>query len=224
MDGRLEASVTHRHRVPLGLVMLEQGWVNCEQLRGALEAQKAAGKGRLGQWLVRQQGISEQSVTRALGLQWNCPVLALDFHDAEAMAPAMPRFFIDAFRVLPLRVAAGQLVYLGFEDGLDPVASLAIERMSGLRVESGLVRGSLFRAAHQRMLSTAFPKVELIETASAAPIARVLARAIERARPVESRLVRWHDCLWLRMWIGPQSSPLPEIEDVEDVICSMASG
>ena len=65
--------------------MLEQGWITSGQLRQALEAQKAAGGGRLGIWLVRQQGVSEQLVTRALGLQWSCPVLPMEFHDAEAL-------------------------------------------------------------------------------------------------------------------------------------------
>ena len=100
---------------------------------------------RLGHFLVRQQGVSEQLVTRALGLQWSCPVLALEFHDPDALSPLMPRLFVDAFGALPLRLAAGKLVYLGFEERLDPVLGLALERMSGLRVESGLVKGSEYR-------------------------------------------------------------------------------
>ena len=68
----------HRHRIPLGLVMLEQGWITSAQLRRALDAQKARGR-PAGPWLVRQQGVSEQLVTRALGLQWSCPVLPLEF-------------------------------------------------------------------------------------------------------------------------------------------------
>jgi hypothetical protein len=75
----------------------------------------------------------------------------------------VPRLFVDAFGALPLRVAAGRLLYLGFEDRLDPVVALAVERMSGLRVESGLVQESLFGPAHARMLSAKFPAVELIE-------------------------------------------------------------
>ena len=54
----------------------------------------------------------------------------------------MPRLFVDAFGALPLRVAAGKILYLGFEDRLDPVLALAVERMTGLRVESGLVQES----------------------------------------------------------------------------------
>ncbi len=78
----------------------------------------------------------------------------------------LPRLFVDAFGALPLRVAAGKLLYLGFEDRLDPVMALAIQRMTGLRVESGLVQSSLFRSAHTRMLSAKFPPVELIEASS----------------------------------------------------------
>jgi hypothetical protein len=57
LNGRGNAPEIHRHRIPLGLVMLEQGWITSGQLRQALEAQRAAGAGRLGHWLVRQQGV-----------------------------------------------------------------------------------------------------------------------------------------------------------------------
>jgi hypothetical protein len=221
LDARGSAQEGHRHRIPLGLVMLEQGWISSSQLRQALEAQKTAGAGRLGYWLARQQGVSERLVTRALGLQWSCPVLPIEFHDAEGLSALVPRLFVDAFGALPLRVAAGKLLYLGFEDRLDPVLALAIERMTGLRVESGLVEGSLFRPAHTRMLSARFPPVELIEARSEQALVRALSKPLERARPVESRLVRVHDCLWLRMWLRPQSGPLPEAASIQDLIGSI---
>jgi len=223
LDGRAVAQEIHRHRIPLGLVMLEQGWITSGQLRQALDAQRVAGAGRLGHWLERQQGVSEQLVTRALGLQWSCPVMPLEFHDAEALAVLVPRLFVDAFGALPLRMAAGKLLYLGFEDRLDPILALAVERMSGLRVESGLVAESQFGPAHTRMLSAKFSAVELIEAVSEQAVARALAKSIEQARPVASRLVRVHDCLWLRMWRRPQSGPIPERGSTMDVICSIVS-
>jgi hypothetical protein len=221
LEGRVAAPEAHRHRIPLGLTMLEQGWITSAQLRQALEAQNAAGAGRLGQWLVRQQGVNEKLVTRALGLQWSCPVLALEFHDSEALTGLLPRLFVDAFGALPLRVAAGKLLYLGFEDRLDRVLALAIERMTGLRVESGLVQGSLFGPAHTRMLSARFPHVELIEAASEPAAVHALSKAIEKAKPVEARLVRVHDCLWLRMTLKPAAGPLPDPATVQDLICSI---
>jgi hypothetical protein len=224
LDGRsLIAVESHQHRIPLGLVMLEQGWITSNQLRQALDAQRAAKAGRLGQWLVRQQGASEQLVTRALGLQWSCPVLPLEFHDVDALAVLVPRLFVDAFGALPLRMAAGQLLYLGFEDRLDPIVALAVERMSGLRVESGLVQESQFAPAHARMLSAKFPAVELVEAVSEQAVAHALSKSIERMKPVESRLVRVHDCLWLRMWLRPQNGPMPECGSIQDLICSIGA-
>ena len=221
VEARGTAVETHHHRVPLGLAMLEQGWITNPQLRLALDAQKTAGGGRLGHWLVRQQGVNEQLVTRALGLQWSCPVLGLELHDPEGLTALLPRFFIDAFGALPLRVAAERILYLGFEARLDPVLALAVERMTGLRVESGVVQESHFGPAHRKMLTAEFPPVELIEAASEPVLAQALARRLEKARPVASRLVRVHDCLWLRMWVSAQKGPLPSIAQVRDVICSL---
>jgi len=223
LEGRMTVPEIHRHRIPLGLTMLEQGWITGDQLRNALAAQKAAGAGRLGHWLVRQQGVSESLVTRALGLQWSSLVLAVEFHDAEAVTALLPRLFVDAFGALPLRVAAGKLLYLGFEDRLDPVLALAIERMTGLHVECGLVEGSHFVPAHARLLGAHFPRVELIEAATEMAIVHALSRAIEKTRPVEARLVRVHDCLWLRMDLKPQAGPLPEAASVADLICSIGA-
>ena len=223
LDNRGAAQESHQHRIPLGLVMLEQGWITSKQLRLALEAQRAAKAGRLGSWLVRQQGVSEQLVTRALGLQWSCPVLPMEFHDAEALAVLVPRLFVDAFGALPLRVAAGRLLYLGFADLLDPIVALAVERMSDLRVESGLVPESQFGPAHARMLSAKFPAVELMEAVSESAVVRAFAKTIERVRPVESRLVRVHECLWLRMWRRPQSEPMPDPDSIQDLICSIGA-
>ncbi len=223
MEGRGTVPQPHRHRVPLGLLMMEQGWITSAQLKQALDAQKASGGGRLGGWLVSRIGVSEGLVTRALSLQWSCPVLSLEFHDPEGLAPLVPRLFVDAFGALPLRVAAGKILYLGFEERLDAVLALAIERMTGLHVESGLVQGSLFRPAHERMLNAAFPGVELLEAASEPVLVRALTRAVERARPVEARLVRVHDCLWLRMWRKSPSAALPCASDILDLIATIGA-
>jgi len=228
LDGRRREAVAHRHRVPLGLVMLEQGWISADQLRQSLSAQKKAGGGRLGNWLMRQQGVSEKLITRALSLQWSCPVLTLDYYDAGAMAPMFPRLFVEAFGALPLRVAAGQILYLGFEENLDPAVAFAIEQMTGLQVEIGLIPSQQFQTAKQRLVCANFPHAELIEAASEAPLTRVLARALERSKPADARLVRVHDCLWLRMWASARTQSVNMVQTegagIEDVICSLVAG
>ena len=86
--------VPHRHRVPLGLVLLAQGWITHPQLQAALEAQKQTGQGRIGDWLVQSCGLAEERVTRGLGVQWSCPVLAMNGFSPSAMALVMPKRFI----------------------------------------------------------------------------------------------------------------------------------
>lgn len=222
MGSRVSAQDAHRHRIPLGLAMLDQRWITAGQLRVGLAAQRQAGAGRLGHWL-RREGVSESLIARALGLQWSCPVLSVDGQRAESLTALLPRLFVDAFGALPLRVAADRILYLGFEDRLDPALALAIETMTGLRVESGVVEESRFRRAHARALEARYPAVELVEAASEAALAGVLTTAIERARPIASRLVRVHDCIWLRMVVRPQNSPVPALDAVRDLIGSPAS-
>jgi hypothetical protein len=222
-DGRGSGSDGHRHRLPLGLLMLEHGWITPAQLRCGLDAQKASGEGRLGDWLVGQHSVGEELVARALAIQWNCAVFPLGLHDSSSLAAVMPRLFVDAFGALPLRIATSRFLYLGFEESLDPPLALAIERMTGLHVESGILQSSSFRPAQARMLDARYPSVELVEAATESAAARALARSVERSRPVASRLVRAHDCLWLRMWLSVQTSLLPEIDSVKDVVCSIGA-
>ena len=221
LEGRSPETRVYQHRIPLGLLMLEQRWIDAGQLRRALEAQRSSGEGRLGSWLVRQEGVSEQLVARALGLQWSCPVVSLPYHDREAMASALPRLFLDAFGALPLRMATRRLLYLGFEDRPDPVVALGVERMLDLRVEPVLVPDSEFRAAHTQMLSAPFPRVELLEVSSEAQVARALSRVVEKVKPVESRLVRMRDFLWLRMWRRLSPGVPADATQVEDVVCAI---
>jgi hypothetical protein len=223
VDARGAAREIHRHRIPLGLAMLEQGWITQKDLRSALAAQRSMGSGKLGEWLVRQRSSSEEMVTRALGMQWGCPVLSMEFHTPEDLTALLPRLFIDAFGALPMRVAAGKILYLGFADRVDPALALATERMTGLRVEAGLVQDSLFGPAHARALEARFPPTELIEAATEQALAMALTKAIEESRPVEARLVRIHDCFWLRLWRRPQTGPLPAAGSIQDLIASTAA-
>jgi hypothetical protein len=222
MDGRGEVPMVHRHRIPIGLTMLEQGWITQAQLRAALEAQRVAGAGRLGHWLVRLKSVSEDRVTRALGLQWSCPVLGTEFHGAKSLTALLPRLFVDAFGVLPLHVVGQRMVYLGFEERPDAALTLAVERMTGLRVESGVVAESAFRPAHGSFLETRFPAVELIEAATASAMVAAFTKVVERVRPTDARLVRVHECLWLRLWLRPQRGALPDLDSIRDVIGSAA--
>ena len=217
----------HQHRVPLGLVLLSRGAVTQEQLRRALEAQKKAGSGRLGEWLVKQKATDEEQIARALSAQWNCPVLAGAPHDPVAMAPVLPRLLIDSFGAVPLRMAGRELLYVAFEERMDRSLVLAVERMLGLKVEAGVLRDSEFRRAQQDVLRASFPKARLLEAANMRGLIHAFTAMLEERKAVRSRIVRVHDYYWLRIWRNPEglegSRVLPAAEDVEDMVCSLTA-
>lgn len=221
-------AVPHRHRVPLGLILLAQGWITHPQLQHALEAQRVQPGGKIGDLLVAECGLDEERVTRGLSVQWNCPVLTADSFSPQSMAMVLPRLFLKDYGMLPLRVAGGRILYLGFRDRLDASLAFATERMSGLRIESGVIAGAEFEAARRRLLASEFPeafgKAVLDSDALTARIAGVL----EQRQGAASKLVRLHQHYWLRVWTpaGARAvlgSAALRLEDVTDFLFSIGA-
>ncbi|MGO8717936.1 MAG: hypothetical protein ACLQMO_01805, partial [Acidobacteriaceae bacterium] len=125
---------------------------------------------------------------------------------------------------------SSRLVYLAFEDRMDSTVALAVERMSGIHIEAGVVTASQFLRVQERMMRAVFPKAHLMEAKTSSVVAKEMAAAIERVRPYEAKLVRMHRYFWLRLWhtpvpassaSGPQAGSLsliPRIHQVEDVL------
>jgi hypothetical protein len=216
----------HRHRVPLGLVLLAQGWITHPQLQAALQAQRASGRGRIGDWLVQSCGLEEARVTRGLGVQWSCPVLAMDGFSPAQMATVMPKRFIAEFGLVPLRVAGSTLLYLAFEERMHEPVALAVEQMSGLKVESGVLPASQLQAARASVLAADGVPVTLKTAGDRDVLVSGIVRAVEQKQPLATRLVRVHQYYWLRMWLqtgamtGAGNLP-PGGEDVEDYLFLM---
>lgn len=213
---------THRHRVPIGLVLLTQGWITHEQLKKALKAQRGGSRMRLGEWLVEHCGLSEARLTQALGLQWSCPVFSLEQHGGLPVT-VIPRLLPESFGFVPLRVTTAGTLYLAFEDRIDHSLALALERMTRLRVETGLLSSSEFQMAQKRMRQSRFPRARMIEAGSLDLLAEAFTGRIEEDKPVEARLVRMRDLFWLRLWRSPET----EVADatpgngIQDVIGSV---
>ena len=210
----------HQHRVPLGLVLLAQGWITHPQLLAALESQKSSGQGRIGDWLM-QSGLAEERITRGLGVQWNCPVLALEGFSPSAMALAMPKRFLAEFGLLPLRVAASSILYVAFDHQLNAAAALGVEQMSSLRVESGLLSVAQFETARERLLQAEAVPATTTQVPDADALTAGIAKVLETRQPVASRLVRVHQYYWLRTWlengaIGGAGQLPRSAEDVHD--------
>jgi hypothetical protein len=222
-EGGISSPVPHRHRVPLGLLMLAQGWITHPQLQRALAAQRESGTGRIGDWLISECGVDAEQVVRGLSMQWGCPVLTTVGLSPEAMALVLPRIFVENFGLLPLRVAGSRILYLGFADRLDASAAFAIEQMTELKVESGIVEGSLYEAARNRLLACEGVETKLGAVEDKDAMAARVTAILEHKQPIASRLVRLHQYYWLRLWLesGAMSNvgSLPRTgEDVIDYV------
>jgi len=223
LAGWQQVQEIHRHRIPLGLLMLEKGWITPHQLRRAVEEQRRSGELRIGEWLVKQGAAEEAQIARGLSLQWGCPVLSLSNGGMAGSNEVLPRLFVDAFGALPLLRSSGKIAYLGFEQSLDPILAFAVERMSGIRVESGIVQSSVYAGALGKVREQAFPALQLAEAASDFAAARLLAKAIERAHPISSRLVRVHEWLWLRMILQLPRAGSQISACMSDVVCRIGT-
>lgn len=221
-SGGAGAPAQHRHRVPLGLLLLAQGWITHPQLQAALEAQRLCG-GRIGERLVEDFGLEAEQITRGLSMQWSCPVLSTSGFSPRAMALVAPHLFIEEFGLLPLRVAGGRILYIGFEDRLDAVAALALEQMTELKVESGLLRTEDYSAARRSLVECEGVPVKKETIAETDALAARITAILEQKQPIGSKLVRLHQYYWLRLWLESgsrgASGSLPRgPEDVLDYV------
>jgi len=218
----------HRHRVPLGLVMLAQGWITNPQLQRALASQRESGRGRIGEWLIAEGGLDAESVTRGLGVQWNCPVLSGDGFRPESMAMILPRCFVEKYGLLPLRIAGSQLLYLGFQNHLDVSAAYAIERMTELQIERGVVEQREFEREKARLLASLFPEVESEVVLTTEELIARITKVVEDAMAPRAKLVRLHQHFWLRVWKQTgaklEAGTVPSrFEDVHDYLFTVGA-
>jgi hypothetical protein len=222
-DERTSTLIPHRHRVPLGLMMLAQGWITHSQLQKALAAQRENGTGRIGEWLMSECGLEAGQIVRGLSMQWGCPVLSTEGFSPEAMTLVLPRVFVERFGLLPLRVAGSRILYLGFADRLDASAAFAVEQMTELKVESGVVEGEQFKSARERLLACDGVELKLEAAHDRDAMAARITAVLEQKQPIASRVVRLHEYYWLRIWLESgaigRSGRLPATnEDVMDYV------
>jgi len=229
-QGRAIGDRPHRHRMPLGLILLQQGRITHAQLQRALDLQRRARSGSIGQWLIEQCGLPQECVTHALGMQWGCPVVSVDGFIPNAMALAVPRLLVERLGMLPLRIAGERILYLAFAGQPDASAAFALERMSGLKVECALVDQAQWRAARERLCDSDFVDAAFDQVGDTESMVKDIAFTLGKIRPISSRLVRVHQFFWLRMWLetGPMSARdggIPSTrEDVADHIYWLAEG
>ncbi|HEV2398273.1 MAG TPA: hypothetical protein VGS27_15130 [Candidatus Sulfotelmatobacter sp.] len=103
----------------------------------ALQAQRAAGHGKIGEWLVSLGYVSVQQVTTALARQCSCPVLRLSAPVSwDRPVPAIPRALLEYHLMAPVAfVEPTATLHVAFADHVDYSVLYAVEQMTGCHTE-----------------------------------------------------------------------------------------
>jgi adsorption protein B len=96
------------HKRKLGEILAGSGYVSAADLNEALATQPAGL--RIGEYLVKLGKLSQDDLYEALSLQQSVPAGRLDPLELSAnVARALPRHVVRDWRVLPFRIAAGNM-------------------------------------------------------------------------------------------------------------------
>jgi hypothetical protein len=188
------------NRIPLGLLMVARGKLTHLEVRAALEAQRRARYGKIGEWFEKLGFASEQDVTTALALQWGCPVVS-SFDPSAVDSPGnIPLPILEAFQMLPFHYAAStNTLSLAFGERVDHAALYAIEKILECRTQpcvagrKSIARQLEFMRQRNRQGDVEFLTRDLNE------MSRITSSYVTRLSPEEVRLSRVGRFIWLRL-------------------------
>lgn len=190
------------HRMPLGLMLLSCEQLTGEQLRAALHAQRSAGQGRIGEWLLALGYATEQQITTALARQWSCPVLRSDSIPWRTdHLPEIPRFLLETFHMVPVDfIPATSTLHVAFGDNIDYRVLYALEQMLECRTVPCLVRPTVLRRS-LLALTERRPEKEIVfdRVADAAELARIVGSYAATTTASEVRMAPCAHYIWVRL-------------------------
>jgi type IV pilus assembly protein PilB len=118
----------------LGEILLKENLITSDQLKQALEHQKANG-GRLGNALVKLGFMSDDEVTAVLSRQYGVPSINLDYFEIDpSVIKLIPMETALKFQVLPLS-RVGSSLTLAMVDPTNVFAMDDIKFMTGFNIE-----------------------------------------------------------------------------------------
>jgi hypothetical protein len=192
------------NRIPLGLLMVARGKLTYNEVRAALDAQRRARYGKIGEWIEKLGFATEQEVTSALALQWGCPV-ATSFDPSTIHSPgSIPLPILEAFQMLPFNyIASTNTLFLAFGERVDHAALFAIEKILDCRTQPCVAGRKSIASQLDAMRQLPRPSdVEFRPLNDLAEMARIAASYTARLSPGQVRLTRIGRFIWLRLDVG----------------------
>jgi type IV pilus assembly protein PilB len=118
----------------LGEILIKESLITSDQLRQALEHQKANG-GRLGTCLMKLGFISDDEITGVLSRQYGVPSINLKFYEVDAsVIKLIPQDTAVRYQIVPLS-RVGSTLTIAMTDPTNVFAMDDIKFMTGFNVE-----------------------------------------------------------------------------------------
>jgi hypothetical protein len=189
------------HRLPFGLLMLSRGLVNHEQLQAALKAQREAGEGRIGDWLIRLGFVEEHEVTRTLAQQWSCPRMSITSPIPARIVQMVPWTLVEYYRMLPVHyVERRHALHIAFAGPPEYAALYAAEQMLDCHTEACVVAEPALEAQLRRARQLPRTAEVSFETVTdAVEMARIVRSYVLRLAVSEVRLASCGQHAWVRL-------------------------
>jgi hypothetical protein len=188
--------------MPLGLLMVARGKLTYNEVLAALEAQRRARYGKIGEWFEKLGFATEQEVTTALALQWGCPVASSALKpDASEPSYRIPLLILEAFHMWPLHhVAATNTLSIAFGERVDHSALYAIEQMLDCRTQPCVAGRKAIAYRLERLRQQPQPgEVQFGPMHDPAEMARIASSYIGKLGTEEIRIRRLGSVIWLRL-------------------------
>lgn len=193
------------NRLPLGLVLLSQGDITNHQLRQALDLQRQAGSGKLGEWLVRIGAVSEPQVIAALAVQQGCPVFPAREYQPLPATMHWPLPLMHSYRAVPVFYNRKRSsLYVGFLAGVHHPLLYCLEQMLRCRTEPCIVPRSTYeRQLEWQTYEMESETVVIQQRQSGSEMTQTIANYAQQVHAERCALTACDDHLWVRLERSP---------------------
>ena len=189
------------NRIPLGLLMVARGKLTYLEVSAALEAQRRARYGKIGEWIEKLGFATEQEVTTALALQWGCPVASSFDPSALQCSAAFRCPSSKPFRCCPSTMSLRPTRSISLSENASttplsmPSKRFSIAAPSPALLDAKGSPASSMPCAKCRVLHD----VEFGPMNDLAEMARIASSYTARLTPEQVRLSRIGRFIWLRL-------------------------
>ncbi len=219
------SNALYSHRMPLGLLMLERRWITTDQLSLALLKQSQEKQGRLGDWLIAIHAADEATVAKAIALQWGVPLLMQQEVKAQTQN-LLPKLIVEAFDIVPVRTTPDRVLYLGINDRVDHCLNLAIEKMTGMRVEPLVMTKSAFKKMKDAMLQSEVFGGRMFRASTLNDLCASVDEIVSDKSYINIQLASLKEYIWLRSLrkrSARSAKSNVKTDEIEDILFTVMS-